>query len=169
MRLAFFSDSHGDVTALRDAMDAATLHGKIDMFLFLGDGIYDFLDLQPYMKKHNPMALIQAVRGNNDPAMHGLREEAVISAGGIWIYLTHGHRQQVKLSDRLLIDEARYRRCRIALFGHTHKAFCQEKDGILLMNPGSVALPAGEVPAAGMIEITEGNNITPKLIYLKSS
>ena len=167
MRLALFSDSHGDVTALRNAMEAAMLHGKVDVFAFLGDGIHDFLDLQSFIKKHNPLAVTHAVRGNNDPVMLELKEEAVISFGGQWIFLTHGHRQRVKLTDRLLLDDARDRQCRVVLFGHTHRAFLEEKNGVLLMNPGSVSIPAGKGPTAGLLEIGEDGGILPQILNLR--
>ncbi len=167
MRLAFFSDSHGDVTALRGAMEAAMLHGKVDMFAFLGDGIHDFSDLLPFVKKHNPLAVTHAVRGNNDPAMLDLKEEMVVSFAGFWILLTHGHRQRVKFTDKLLLEDARDRGCRVALFGHTHRAFLEEKSGILLMNPGSVSIPAGKGPTAGLIEIGADGSIHPQILNLR--
>lgn len=166
MRAALFSDSHGDITALRNALEAAMKHGKIDLFAFLGDGIQDFYDLMDIMKKHNPMALIQAVRGNNDHAMLGLAEEAVIKAEGLWLFLAHGHRQRVKLTDGMLIGDARDRQCRAALFGHTHRAFCEEKEGILLFNPGSVSLPVGAGPTFGLLDISAEGVLKPKILKL---
>ncbi len=166
MRAALFSDSHGDTTALRLALEAAMKHGKIDIFAFLGDGVQEFYDLKQAMKKHNPMAIMQAVRGNNDHAMMGLSEDAVISAEGLWLFLSHGHRQRVKLTDRFLIDYAKDRQCRAALFGHTHRAFCQEKDGVLLMNPGSVSLPMGPGPTFGMLDISPDGILKPQILHL---
>lgn len=166
MRAALFSDSHGDIAALRNALEAAMKHGKIDLFAFLGDGVQDFYDLMNIMKKHNPMALIQAVRGNNDHAMLGLAEEAVIKAEGLWLFLAHGHRQRVKLTDGMLIGDARDRQCRAALFGHTHRAFCEEKEGILLFNPGSVSLPVGAGPTFGLLDISAEGVLKPKILKL---
>ena len=168
MRVALFSDSHGDVTALRFAMEAAIKLGKIDLFAFLGDGIQDFYDLMPFMKKHNPQALTQAVRGNNDHTMFGLKEEAVIKAEGIWLFLSHGHRQRVKLTDRFLIDDARDRHCRVALYGHTHRAFIKEKEGVLLFNPGSVSLPVGQGPTFGILDISPDGMLKPQIHYSQS-
>ena len=168
MRVALFSDSHGDVAALRLALETAMRQGKIDLFAFLGDGVRDFFDLASLMKEHNPLALMQAVRGNNDPPMAGLDEEAVVSAEGVWLLLTHGHRQRVKLTHWLLASDAQDRRCRAALFGHTHRAFCQEKDGILLFNPGSVTLPVGSGPTAGILEIDQKGTIKPQIVHLRT-
>ncbi len=167
MRAALFSDSHGDMAALRNAVEAAMKHGKIDLFAFLGDGVQDFYDLTQVMKEHNPMAVVQAVRGNNDHAMMGLKEEAVIKSEGLWLFLSHGHRQRVKLTDRFLIDDARDRHCRVALFGHTHRAFCQEKEGVLLMNPGSVSLPMGPGPTFGLLDISPDGILKPQSLHLK--
>jgi uncharacterized protein len=168
MRAALFSDSHGDTAALRYAMEAAMKHGKIDLFAFLGDGVQDFYDLMKVMKKHNPMVMIQAVRGNNDHAMIGLREEAVIKAESLWLFLTHGHRQRVKLTDSMLLEDARDRQCRAALFGHTHRAFCEEKEGILLFNPGSVSLPVGAGPTAGLLDISPEGVLKPQILHLQT-
>jgi putative phosphoesterase len=164
MRAALFSDSHGDAAALRIALEAAMKHGRIDLFAYLGDGVQDFYDLMKVMKKHNPSA-IQAVRGNNDYAMIGLREEAVLKAEGLWLFLAHGHRQRVKLTDSMLMEDAKDRQCRAALFGHTHRAFCEEKDGILLFNPGSVSLPVGSGPTFGLLEISPEGELKPQIIH----
>lgn len=168
MRAALFSDSHGDAASLRIAMETVMKHGKIDLFAFMGDGVQDFFDLMKVMKKHNPMAMIQAVRGNNDPAMVGLSEEAVIKAEGLWLFLAHGHRQRVKLTDSMLLQDARDRQCRAALFGHTHRAFCLEKDGILLFNPGSVSLPVGSGPTAGILDIRPEGVLKPQILHLQT-
>jgi len=166
MRVALFSDSHGDVAALRMALEIAMRQGKIDLFAFLGDGVQDFYDLKSFMKQHNPMAQIMAVRGNNDPPMIDLKEEAVIRAEGAWLLLSHGHRQRVKLTDRLLIDDARDRQCRAALFGHTHRAYFHEKEGVLLFNPGSVTLPVGTGPTAGILDIGPEGVFKPQILHL---
>ncbi len=168
MRAALFSDSHGDAAALRIALEAAMKHGKIDLFGFLGDGVQDFYDLMKVMKKHNPLAVIQAVRGNNDYAMMGLAEEAVLKAEGLWLFLTHGHRQRVKLTDSMLIESAKDRQCRAALFGHTHRAFCEEREGILLFNPGSVSLPVGSGPTAGLLDISPEGVLKPHILHLQT-
>ncbi len=168
MRAALFSDSHGELTALRQALEAAMRLGKIDLFAFLGDGVLDFFDLKQMMKKHNPMAIIQAVRGNNDHAMIGLKEEAVIKAEGLWLFLTHGHRQRVKLTDTFLLGDARDRQCRVALFGHTHRALCLEKEGVLLFNPGSVSLPVRSGPTFGLLDILPEGVLMPQILYLPS-
>lgn len=166
MRLAAFSDSHGDTYALRFALEEAIKRGMVDVFAFLGDGVQDFYDLQGLMKRHNPSAMCYAVRGNNDYARQGLPEESVVSFGPLWVYLAHGHRQRVKLTDAFIFADARERQCTIALFGHTHRAFLGEKDGVLCMNPGSVALPTGKGPSFGLLTSSSEGNVTTEIVFL---
>lgn len=168
MRLAFFSDSHGDAIALRQAMETVLKLGPVDLFAFLGDGIQDFIGLQPWAKAQNPQLRFEAVRGNNDPMRPGLNEEAVINAGGVWLYLCHGHRERVKLTLWFLAEKAKDRDCRAAFFGHTHMASSGEKDGILLINPGSVSLPVGPGPTAGVVDIGPNGELTPQIIPVKA-
>jgi putative phosphoesterase len=168
LRLAFFSDSHGDAYALRLAMETVLKLGQVDLFAFLGDGIQDFYDLKDWAKSQNPQARFEAVRGNNDPMRPGLSDEAVINAGGVWLYLCHGHRERVKLTLWFLADKAKDRDCRAALFGHTHVAFSGEKDGILLLNPGSVSLPVGSGPTCGVLDIGPNGELTPRIIQIRT-
>ena len=66
-----------------------------------------------------------------------LSEYAVLDIGGRVLFATHGHHF---CPDRLPPL------CRgdILLYGHTHIPACEEKEGILCLNPGSVSLPKGE-------------------------
>ena len=71
--------------------------------------------------------------------------------GGVRFYMTHGHIHRVKQVLGLLLRDAREAKVDIALFGHTHVAYCQqEEDGLWVMNPGSCGYGGG---SAGLIEI----------------
>ena len=72
---------------------------------------------------------------------------------GVRIYMTHGHIHRVKQVLGLLLRDAREAKADIALFGHTHCAYCQqESDGLWVMNPGSCGYYGG---SAGLIEIED--------------
>ena len=47
----------------------------------------------------------------------------------------------------------------IVLFGHTHEPFKEEKNGIILMNPGSIAKPVLRDRCIGFIEIDDEGNL----------
>ena len=79
------------------------------------------------------------------------------AVGGVKLYMTHGHKHQVKTTISLLLADARKSGSQAALYGHTHIADChREADGLWVLNPGSCGSAAGNV---GVIE-TADNTIT---------
>ena len=61
-----------------------------------------------------------------------------IVLGGASILLAHGHQWGVKQSYDRAIADARAVHADLLLFGHTHKALCQQlEDGLWMMNPGA--------------------------------
>ena len=60
------------------------------------------------------------------------------SMGGSQIFLKEG--EQMTVED-MIKSVAKEKGARIALFGHTHVPFCEEMDGVLVANPGSLSLP----------------------------
>ena len=73
---------------------------------------------------------------------------------GAMLYMTHGHRHNVKLTRGLLLRDARASGAAAALYGHTHEAECTlEEDGLWVLNPGSCGYGGG---SAGLMEIYDG-------------
>lgn len=143
MRIAVFSDSHGRVDLLRQGLSAAASKGLVDCFLFLGDGLSDFLSLTSLMAEHNPMAQRVAIMGNCDLPRPGAHREKVIDLAGRLLFACHGNMYGVKMGDGRLIAAALDRGCAIACYGHTHIPIVEEKEGLLLVNPGSIGAPHG--------------------------
>ena len=82
--------------------------------------------------------IVCRVRGNCDRA--SLEPETIVREfGGVRFLITHGHEQNVKYGLWGLVDEAKKRNCKAALFGHTHRKTFLVKEGITLINPGSAA------------------------------
>jgi len=52
---------------------------------------------------------------------------------------THGHNYKVKYSTDELENKARSLGAKIALYGHTHVSNIEYKDGLYIVNPGTVA------------------------------
>lgn len=110
-----------------------------DTVIHLGDCVEDARDLV----RSYPNLAVLYVRGNNDFEQDA-SFSAVVSLGGVRIYLTHGHQERVSRSSRgVLPRRAREAGCTVAMFGHTHRVFHAEEDGVLLLNPGSISLPRG--------------------------
>ena len=80
------------------------------------------------------------VAGNND-FFCDLPREQEITIGGKKALVTHGHYYGVSIDLSGIADEARSRGCEIVFFGHTHKPVVAQKNGVLVINPGSLAYP----------------------------
>ncbi|MBQ8537088.1 MAG: metallophosphoesterase [Clostridia bacterium] len=166
MRLAVFSDSHGELTTLHWAMEQVARLGKIDAFIFLGDGANDFDSCRSLMDRLSPRALLFQVKGNNDYYPPHLADEIVYTFGGVKVFMTHGHRYQAKMTDQGLLNAAKARGCRVCLYGHTHRPLIEEKDGILLMNPGALRHTYGHGETAGVVDIDKDGIIKAEIILL---
>ena len=147
MRIAVFSDSHG----VTEPMLAAIEEQKPDMVLHLGDYVRDAEAIAAYF----PSLDLRYVRGNCDAYYHGDAEENLLfNADGVRIFVTHGHRYNVKLGYESLANAAHFSGAQLALFGHTHIQHMEERNDITLLNPGT----AGRFGRSGyaVVEITDG-------------
>lgn len=130
-----------------------------DIVIHLGDHYTDGENLEHILGKE-----IYKVPGNCDYVPEA-PNSLIVGAGDVSIYVCHGHMHDVKRGDSNLIRDAKENNCRIALYGHTHIAREDKKEGIKIFNPGSAALPrGGQKRSIGIIEI-ENKNIKTKLIY----
>lgn len=147
MKILVFSDSHGQNELMSDII--IRLYEKIDMVLFLGDCIDDFIDFQFIF----PNKKFFYVSGNCD-FYHDAPSEQIIEAAGKKIFMTHGHRYSVKQGLEKIMNEARRHGADICLYGHSHFPNIVCENGIHLMNPGSISLPRGtKYPSYGVIEV----------------
>lgn len=151
MKILVLSDSHSALSFMRRCIDKI----KPDAVIHLGDHYDDGQALEeeyPHIRFHQ-------VPGNCD--VHrcpvNTREILCYSIGGVMLYMTHGHRHNVKVSLFKLLTDARANGAQAALYGHTHTADChQEEDGLWVLNPGSCGSYSG---TAGVIE-TEQERIS---------
>ncbi len=131
MKLLVLSDSHGELHGMR----LAYRREQPDYVLHLGDY---FADGQALQEEFPEMRLVQ-VAGNCDAYCFSPKAAAtrILPFGGLTVYMTHGHRQHVKLGLMNLDYAAREARADLALFGHTHEPYCEKIDGLWLLNPGT--------------------------------
>lgn len=136
MRALIFSDSHGDEANLRWMAEQAAQRGPMDAYIHCGDGARDFARVANFLLGLSPNACLYGVKGNCDL---GVDEppQRVIRLGGASVLITHGHLQAVKMTLGALAPAAREAGCSVVLFGHTHCPTLEERDGILLLNPGT--------------------------------
>ena len=143
-----FSDTHGQP----DRMLAVIAQSLPNMIIHLGDGGRDIEKI----KKQFPQIPLEAVRGNCDLSS-ALPESALLSVGGVRIFITHGYIFAVKQTLSLLIDEARSKNADMVLYGHTHIANNTMDGGLYVLNPGASGYCAS--PSCAEIVIDDRNEI----------
>ncbi len=127
MKILVFSDSHGRLGNMADAMEKE----RPRRVFFLGDNYQD----GKLLSERYPEVPFDLVRGNCDFCAGP--DELVVEAEGVRFLLTHGHRYYVKSGTGRLADAARKAGAKMACFGHTHEALNQPEKGIWLFNPGT--------------------------------
>lgn len=137
MRALIFSDSHGDEENLRWMAEQMSRRGPVNAYVHCGDGAQDFERVENYLLTLSPQARIYGVRGNCDYFVHDVPDQRVMRLGTVNVLITHGHLYGVKTTLSLLPRPAKELGCSVVLFGHTHRPTLEERDGILLMNPGT--------------------------------
>lgn len=148
MILLVLSDSHSALSFMRQCIDTV----KPDAIVHLGD----YFDDGEAIAEEYPHIRMYAVPGNCDRyrCRPGQPEILNISVFGCRLYMTHGHRHNVKLTLGPLLRDARDGKAAAALYGHTHEADCTlEEDGLWVLNPGSCGYGGG---SAGLMEIIDG-------------
>ena len=150
MRIVVMSDSHGRTDRIKQVIEQQP---QAELFIFLGDGDRDFHTAMRGVPKED-----WCVCGNCD--YNSSDEYAIISyVKDIIFYCTHGHQWNVKYDLSTLIGEAQKKGARVLLYGHTHEAYYESRDGMHIMNPGSLGSPRGPLyPTYGVIDI-QGKNI----------
>ena len=149
MKLFIASDIHGSAFWCEKMLEAYK-NEKADRILLLGDILYHG-PRNDLPKDYNPKKVIEmlsaykneilAVRGNCDTEVDQmvlpfpiLSDYALISADGIDIYATHGHKFGKDNPPPMKAGD-------ILLCGHTHVAADETCEGFRYINPGSVSIP----------------------------
>lgn len=145
MKILVLSDSHSSQSFMRRCVETV----KPNAIIHLGDY---FADGEALGALYPNIPLYQ-VPGNCDRfrCAGGEPEIRVIELSGVRLYITHGHKHNVKLYLGAFLRDARASGASAALYGHTHLADChREPDGLWVLNPGSCGGYGG---SAGVIEI----------------
>ncbi len=141
MRIVIASDSHGFNERLNDIVN----HYPADLYLHCGD------------LEDNPILYPDwvFVQGNND-WIGKFAKQRVITVGEHKIFAIHSDRCSYFKREEHLARMASMHDCDIACYGHTHVSKVIIKDGVLCINPGSLALPRdGRDPSFAILDIDE--------------
>ncbi len=162
MKILVISDTHGKLDNAKRIVESV-MEAGIKYVLHCGDYVSDARLLQ----KFYPELEVNSVYGNCDIGFGGANDE-VIEIEGVSIYMTHGHKYGVKWGDYedLWIDANAYD-ASVAICGHSHEAHLEKRQGILMMNPGSLSLPRdSQYPSYGILEIKNGKVISAKIMQI---
>ena len=138
MKVIAVSDSHGNPSALRAAVEQAMQSAPIDVFVHCGDGARDMDNVTPLLLDANPDTRIYIIRGNWDVCAINTQTEELFEVGSVRFFSTHGDRYQVKSTYENLLSRAEALGAKVAFFGHTHRSWLQPTRGIYMINPGAI-------------------------------
>lgn len=161
MKALIFSDSHGKIDGILEAMKR---HPDFEAIFHMGDignDIERMRVLTPYP--------VYIVRGNCDYSMAKLKDSLIVEFGGKRIAMCHGHRY---ITYGGAVDSLRYfglqNKADIVMFGHTHVPLLDKQKDIILLNPGSISQPrqTNKIPTYTIMEIDVDGNVTFQMCEL---
>ena len=151
-RILLCSDIHGCVWNYAQAIAEA---GRIDAIMIAGDVGARISDLMAM----TPNIPVYAVAGNNDMFQTHLPKWKVVTEGRHRIFMAHGHMHGVYMNLDMLEKDAGKNDCDIVVFGHTHRYFMSERNGILFLNPGALkGMARYSVRTYMILEFTDDGN-----------
>ncbi|HEY6839016.1 MAG TPA: YfcE family phosphodiesterase [Geobacteraceae bacterium] len=127
MKLAIFSDTHGNYPLVLRALDET---GPVDGIIHLGDEIEDAGMIEDIVD-----CPVVKVAGNCD---HGTRapRELKCTFAGVSFFITHGDAYNVKAGLGKLREKAHASKFGVVLYGHTHIAAIEQVGETTFVNPG---------------------------------
>ena len=148
MTCLVISDIHGSFKYLNKAMEAFE-NFKCDKIICLGDILYHG-PRNDLPEDYNPKKCIEllnsykeniiCIKGNCDAEVDQMVLDFEIEnprfqkINNHVIYLTHGHHLDEVPND-----------AQIVLYGHTHVAKIERESDVLMLNPGSISIPKGNL------------------------
>ena len=166
MKIGVMSDTHGSLPYLEKALDVLS---DCDRLLHIGDVLYHG-PRNDLPEGYNPKAVIEIinnldnitiVRGNGDADVdqmvikHPIESPFVHKViDNISVLMDHGYTK----SREELLEEARSLSVDILILGHTHVKELSVESDIIVLNPGSTAIPKDGTHSVATIEILSEEN-----------
>ncbi|WP_338750481.1 metallophosphoesterase [Bacillus sp. FJAT-52991] len=132
MKVLIVSDSHGWSEVLQQLKER--YERKVDAMIHCGDSELSADD--PAVEGYF------IVRGNCDTE-NQFPYDIIEGVEGRRIFVTHGHRYNIKMSLMNLMYKAKEYEADLVFFGHSHLVGAESIDGTVFVNPGSITLPRG--------------------------
>ncbi|GAC1373010.1 MAG: metallophosphoesterase [Actinomycetota bacterium] len=151
VRIGVISDTHIPSRAKALPAEVLALFAGVDLILHAGD-----VSTSGPLKVLGGVAPVLGVAGNIDEAdlRAVLPQQLRVTLGGVALGMVHdsgaasGRRERMR---RLFPG------CRVVIFGHSHQPLCEDRAGLLLLNPGSACDPRrAKIPTVALLEISAG-------------
>lgn len=146
MKILLLSDTHGELDATRHVIKA---HPEVDLRVDLGDIGFPLKELDSFV----------IVKGNHDPGTK-LPLDQILEVEGHRIWCVHGDVFETETVEEVMamkndpdmdimqlcmetlykniVKHAIRKACDVVFFGHTHIRIFEIRDGITIVNPGSL-------------------------------
>ena len=175
MRIIIASDIHGRILAAKRLEEIVNAM-KPDKVILLGDYLYngprngvpsDYDPMGTVSVLNRFAAITVGVRGNCDSRVDQSLVRFTMEDSKV-IYL-NGYRCDLIHGDLLTSELLEVERGDVLMYGHTHAPMLKKSDGVVYVNPGSIAFPKAGSPASygvmdgGHIEIRRLDDDTPFL------
>lgn len=149
-KVGLVSDSHGLMYNLKSAVRDLEAAG-VDLIVHTGDHITDADVIKSWVN-----IPVMAVRGNMDSEVRDRPDFIKTTIDGMPTLIVHGHYEGVKYDTDSLVYKALANDCKLAIYGHTHIKDLERKDGVIVVNPGSVSLPHDSFKSYAILTLDNG-------------
>ncbi len=161
MKVAVLSDTHIPYAAPVLPKKVCQMLESVDAIIHAGD-----YQVEPVIDTLQSFADFYGVYGNMDSIAIRKRvpAELIIILGGFSIGVMHGWGSPAGLEDRVMVS-FKNKNLDAVIYGHSHRAYNELRDGILLFNPGSPTdIRFASFQSMGLLTIED--KITGEIIYL---
>jgi putative phosphoesterase len=160
MRVGVLSDTHIPSRAPGIPSRVVEVFDGVDLILHAGD-----VSVRAALDDLAALAPVHAVAGNiDDPSLQAqLPAQLRLDLGGVTVGMLHDSGPSKGRRERM---RRRFPGARVVVFGHSHMPVVEDRDGLMLLNPGSACDPRrAKVPTVAILEIA-GGEVSAELVFL---
>jgi len=160
MRVGVLSDTHIPSRALGIPSRVVEAFEGVDLILHAGD-----VSVRAALDDLAALAPVHAVAGNiDDASLQGaLPVQLRLDIGGVTVGMVHDSGPSKGRRERM---RRRFPGARVVVYGHSHMPVVEDRDGLMLLNPGSACDPRrAKVPTVAILEIA-GGDVSAELIVV---
>lgn len=160
MRVGVLSDTHIPSRAPGIPSRVAEAFEGVDLILHAGD-----VSVRAALDDLAALAPVHAVAGNIDDAslQAALPVQLRLDIGGVTVGMVHDSGPSKGRRERM---RRRFPGARVVVYGHSHMPVVEDRDGLMLLNPGSACDPRqAKVPTVAILEIA-GGDVSAELVVV---